>query len=691
MRYLILFLSIGFLISSAGAESNVVTVVDSLELRELEVEALFQSKINFPLVEIDRSEIKQLMVVSPADILSRKSGLSLVKDGAWATSVNIRGLNESKLLLLYNGDRAMSGTDLAGTAALIEPELLGTIEVIKGAASVLYGSGALGGVVNCISYRPEFSSIRSVGTEINAGFQSVNNMFSTSAKTEITDEDWFLFASGSYRNAGNTNTPEGEIANSQFNDASWNFAGGKKLGDNQKFLVNYDHFHAWNVGLPGGSVFPATALAVYKSFERNHLNGEYEINSISRTLKALKIKGFTQEITRDVENKVSASKIILPSSKNVSSGIKVLADLYFNDYNTMTVGTEFWMRDAETARLNISMSSDTFHIGEQPVPSARMYDAGLFGNYKLVIDPRYWNLGLGMRLDWIYTQNDKTVKEVFKYEFTNGEMVELTPNSQQLFASGVHQDISYAAHADLEFRPAKNQSFILSLANAYRVASLEERFKYIDLAGTLSVGNPDLKPEKSASSNLSYKYTLSNFVLSVDVFANYIYDLIAEELLTRSVNGVLQNYFKLNNIDQALIAGAEMEMRWKMNDFLFNTNVSYASAKDLSTGDVLFNTPPLQGFMDINYQLPANWSLLADAKWAYEVRNLEEGIEPSKYMVFGCYARSPYLEFGAVKLNVLAGVSNLLNKNYKEYFSSYRGINQMEAGRSFNLKVNVEL
>ena len=181
-----------------------------------------------------------------------------------------------------------------------------------------------------------------------------------------------------------------------------------------------------------------------------------------------------------------------------------------------------------------------------------MLNLGVFAQHKWVLDPKYWTINTGVRFDLIRTENDTAFKEVFKYQYVNGVKSELSPNKTVLFEDRITNELAYSAHVDVVFRPADHHKLIFSLANAYRVASMEERFKYIDQAGILRVGNPDLKSEKGFFSNLSYGYTQKRLVVKTDLFANYLFDLITEKLGTYSgVSGPPVQAWVNTNVDQA--------------------------------------------------------------------------------------------------------------------------------------------
>jgi len=108
-----------------------------------------------PVVVIDRNEIEQSFALDVADLLRFHAGLEIARNGGpgQLTSVFIRGAESDHSLVLIDGVKVNPGT--AGGAALqnISPQLVERIEVVKGPRSSLYGSEAIGGVINIITRR----------------------------------------------------------------------------------------------------------------------------------------------------------------------------------------------------------------------------------------------------------------------------------------------------------------------------------------------------------------------------------------------------------------------------------------------------------------------------------------------------------------------------------------------------------
>jgi hemoglobin/transferrin/lactoferrin receptor protein len=691
MKYLIFTL---FLLLTVEAFPNsLYEINDSTlqkEIQEITVLGKLSKSLSLPLVSVNSERLQSSSFFTPADALQHETGISLSRDGIWATSVNVRGLSEQRLLFLVDGDRIQTATDISAALSTVDMTSLNKIEVIKGASSVLYGSGAMGGIVNFVSERPAYSStFRSTG-KIGTEFNTANSLWANSANVQFTTKQWYLALTGSYRTAQNIETPQGKLLNSQFNDASWGLKGGILYTPNQELLVNYQHVGGWNIGLPGGSAFPATASVRYKTVDRNQLSAEYIISKVSWNLREIRLKAYSQNFSRDVENTLNPTTVVLPSSLNKTYGAKVTTDWRFTDYHTVILGAEAWERNSETSRLKIITPSDTAYsvLGEQPTPNAKMLDVGAFAHYSWKIVPRKLILNAGLRLDYIQTANDSAFNPLFKYTVIKGvKKLDTALVPTLLFESNVNEEISYAAHLDLLYYLTQHQVLAFSMSNSYRAASIEERFKYIDLGTSLHVGNPTLKPEHGTFANLSYKFSNQKIHLKFDVFGNYLFDLITE----KSGNFLNRPAFIYTNVDKALFLGAELELNYLVTKGLsLYSNVSYTQAKDVVTKTYIPQIPPMSGLMSVNYQFANKMKAILSAKWA--ARQAE--VAPTEtstngHVIFNFNAQSAKIELIKSYFQLFAGIDNMLNTAYYNHLTTVRmgGKMYQEPGRNVYLKV----
>jgi outer membrane receptor for ferrienterochelin and colicin len=303
------------------------------------------------------------------------------------------------------------------------------------------------------------------------------------------------------------------------------------------------------------------------------------------------------------------------------------------------------------------------------------------------VDPKYWTINTGLRLDFIRTANDTAFREISKYKYVNGVRTEMPANKTVLFQKGTKNELAYSAHIDVAFKPAERHKLIFSVANAYRVASIEERFKYIDQLGMPLVGNPNLKPEKGLFSNLSYAYTGKRLLFNTDVFANYLFDLITEkEGLYSGIPAWIST-----NVDRALYLGGEFDLKWLISHELeFETHASYVYAVDAKTKEHLPFIPALHGIVKLHYHFHDKIGAYAEMDWEYESEEEHgENQEAHRHAIFNAGFHTTPRKMGLIQVQFMGGIHNIMDLAYEEHLSSLRGINRLEPGRNVFLKAKV--
>ncbi len=104
-------------------------------------------------IVIDRAEIERAQAGDIADILRYHAGLEVARSGGpgQQASLFIRGSNSNHALVLIDGVRVNNGSTGGAALPSINPEMIERIEVVEGPRSALYGSEAIGGVINIIT------------------------------------------------------------------------------------------------------------------------------------------------------------------------------------------------------------------------------------------------------------------------------------------------------------------------------------------------------------------------------------------------------------------------------------------------------------------------------------------------------------------------------------------------------------
>ncbi len=663
----------------------------------------------YSVSSIDKKEIQMSPSFTVSDLLKNEPGIFLQRDGIWATEVNIRGLSRANIVTLIDGNRIETSTDISARLSMFDLNDVERIEVIKGAASSLYGSGAIGGIINIVSKSGSYNSQLSLTGNYSGGFNSVNNFFSNGINLSASGNEWIAKISGSYRKADNTKTPTGELYNSQFEDNSLNALFQVKPFENQEIKFNYQRFKATDVGIPGAApLFTNNAKVTYPEELRRLISVEYKINNLSNSLVKLSAKYFHQFISRDVENipgtipvtngqppkRVSVLKIS-PSADHNFDGFQTQADFSFTRHYFIA-GFDFWKRNYSGIRtkeqkieilnpLDSSVVSTNYKtIFEKPLPDANFNSAGIYVHDEIkLVD--YLNLTLGSRYDFIWLNNSETKNPL--YEVNNG-IINNNPDGQKIiWNSETAKNKSYTFNLGLVYSFSNQSNISFNTARSFRSPSLEERYQYIDLGNLIRVGDPNLKPEQGYFFDLGFRFFPNDLKITASIFLNTLNDLVSE------VPGIYdgRNVLIKVNIGKALLYGFEYSVNFKMIDRLsiYNT-LSYVRGKNQKDNLDLPQIPPLNSLIGIKY-FALDWlsadfsSILFDAQKKVALGELRT----PGYAYFNFQFDFSNIKIDNIRAGFSLGIENILDKSYRDHLSSNRGLIVSEPGRNFFMRINI--
>lgn len=115
-----------------------------------------------PVIVIDRQQIDRSPATDIADLLRLQAGLDIGRSGGpgQATSLFLRGTNSDHTLVMIDGVKINPGTNGGAALMHILPDQIERIEIVKGPRSTLYGSEAIGGVINIITRQADKDQYR---------------------------------------------------------------------------------------------------------------------------------------------------------------------------------------------------------------------------------------------------------------------------------------------------------------------------------------------------------------------------------------------------------------------------------------------------------------------------------------------------------------------------------------------------
>ncbi|MGA9294876.1 MAG: TonB-dependent receptor, partial [Ignavibacteriaceae bacterium] len=560
-----------------------------------------------------KKTIEETNAVTAPDLLSSLPGVSLQRDGIWATSVNIRGMGSSSQVILIDGDRIETATDLDASLSLIDLNDIERIEVIKGSVSSLYGTGALGGVVNFITKAPSFSNQLSTGGSVSSYYNSVNNGYSHNINFDLKRNFWYFRVNGTLRKAENTKTPSGILNNSQYSDNNVSALLELLPLENQSLKVEYQKYKGNNIGIPGGfPIFPDNALVKYSNIERNLFSAKYEIKNISNLLRNVSIKYYNQNIYRNVENipylvqhprplQNVYVESITPSARHYTNGIQLQTDFTPSSDHLLIAGIDAWQRKLDSRRernLKIEMldslgsviNTNYQIIGERPLPEASFTSIGMFLQDDINLNKKI-KLSIGGRIDRINVSNSEISNPV--YVILNGIRND-SPSNQVLYWSSYNAHISWSGNAGFIYSLNAQTDITFNFARSFRSPSLEERYQYIDLGNLVKLGDPNLKPEKGYFFDIGLRIWGKTFLMKWNVYLNLLNDLVTQ------IPGTYENRPALleTNIGKARLYGSDFSLQYNYNSWsTVYFNASYVMGKDILNDLYLPQIPPINGVL----------------------------------------------------------------------------------------------
>jgi hemoglobin/transferrin/lactoferrin receptor protein len=676
-----------------------------------------------PMAVVGAGNFLKLSSQTLSNVLGAEPGISMGRDGAWSTTISIRGLSENRLVTLIDGHRVETATDLTASFSMLDVNDIERVEVIKGAQSSLYGTGAMGGIVNIITKEGHFAAKPYVSGNATLGYGGVNNLLTEHAGVNTGAKKWTLRLSGTHTAADDLRTPEGTIPNSQFTLNNVTAKAGLKPWENHVFRVQYQNNWSTDVGIPGGSAFPGPATATYTEISRHLFSASYEITAISRLLSSVKANYFTQYIQRDVEmipNTVTETKIpagtqrvtpelVVPIGNHLTHGGQFQTTWTPGDKNTLIAGVDIWSRTMRTDRTKYIKNEvinpagnivKTINLvrGETPIPKSSFSSGGIFVQDEARLFNDRLTLITGGRVDGIVVENKEGTD--IDYLIIDGVRNDTPPNQRITFPAGKNNTLSWSANAGLLYKATKETDLTLNLARSFRAPSLEELFKYIDLGNYVSLGDPELKPENGASADVGIRIWKPRFNLQVNGFVNRIGNLVVETpgefiytINTGPLEGTQDTLPALiyDNVSKALLYGADFGMQYNVwPNVVVVASGSYVRGKDPGSETDLPRIPPLNGRVGLRYTLPKYGSAELTMVSAARQEKIAAGEKATGgFTRFDLALSSARIHLGETRLQLFAGVDNLTGQSYTNHLATNRGGISVEPGRNIYLRLNL--
>jgi len=535
IKNLILILITLFYINNTRAQDSLLTQ----ELNEVIITAtrtLRQlSSLPMPAQIISSKDIKSSNSLRLNDILNEQTGLITVPDFGGGEGIQVQGLDSQYTLILIDGVPLVGRS--AGTLDITRIAVgnIKQIEIVKGASSSLYGSEALGGVINIITERPKNGFKGDVNYRIGSFNTTDFNNNINFKKNKLSIQTFFnRYRSNGYdlntTDALNTVEPFSNYTlNSKFtydfNEATHLLVAGKYFSQNQEYVAS------------------------------SSLAGESDVNEWNTHLKLRhrysdKWSSYfefyaTRYKAKDFLNNLDGNRFSTSFFNQLLVRPEMRATFTLNDNNSFIGGIGF---NHETLNRTDFTESPEFN------------SPYVYLQYDGHITPKL-NLIVGARLDSHNKyQSQFSPKVAARYELSDYLAIKgsvgygfKAPDFRQLYFDFTNATVGYTV---LGYN-----------AVVTAIPKLNEQGQIANIIVPISEFNNELNPENSISINFGVDLNLpSGLKFSVNLFRNNIDDLIDTRVIANKTNG--QNIFSYYNVNKVYTQGLEFNTSWKITQNL---------------------------------------------------------------------------------------------------------------------------
>lgn len=651
-------------------------------------------------------------------LLSDIPGVNNLGTGSQAGKPVIRGLSGERVKILSNG--LATDTQAYGTRhnPTIEPFLADKVEVIRGAQGVLYGSEAMGGVVNVISPAIPYGE-QSPKTEAVSGFASNNGEVLLGVKGGVAADNFGIVGGISQRTAENITTPKhttntgakpsgaasnlpllsGDLPYTNFENRAGNIGAGYR-GDWGKVEVRASRFESQQNFL--GTV-AANANSPYLAQPTGQLltNDEYQLSSVINLAAGWTLKPQYMHTRYQRQAITGGTYSQLSSMKNLPNYLDLLVQR-----DELKLGLQHPNIGLFKGELGIEyLDKQQDLLAGKLAPNASETGQALYwfeeaksGN---------WTWHLGARHDW---RHMKAPLDGNSY-FVNTGIFNATNNDKSLEHSSGSVGMIYA------LTPQWNLA--ANVGTAFRAPSIFERYAGGIHGGVqaFQLGNPDLKAETSLNTDLSLRFMGDNTSLNATVYQNwinnYIYLMNTGRYRNANTGAVVAAnspgaLLEMSNAQtDAMIRGLEVAGSWDATKQL-----TFESGLELIEGEDTKNNRALSLMPANNLRLKAHYRLGQLGNWQENRLTLGARFVDRKSAVFPWEPFSQYdnLSTGTAstdaytlwdlgytthyhldkqqQLTLLFNVDNLLDTAYYDFLDTYKGY-AMSMGRNVRMTAKV--
>ncbi len=520
-----------------------------------------------PVAVVDAQALRERAAVNAADPFRGLPGLDVTGVGMTQVRPGIRGQRGQRILLLEDGMRLNNSRrqqSFGEIPGIVDVSSLERIEVVKGPASVLYGTDAVGGVVNLITQRPVEEGLHG-----RAGYRfgSEGDQHRANAALMGRFGAWSFRAAGAFRDGGDYMAPAGSfgritlgsetrVFDTGTQDHSFDGYLGYDLSSRTHVYVKMERFRADTSGF--GYVDPTDYAPqvpfiqiLYPEQRFDKLTAGYRAADLGLPFAdRVDLVGYVQDNERRLNNNV-----VVPIGPNAQVDART-----FNYTDMRTMGFRAEAAKLLGSRVLLTYGMDLFRDRSENTDSSVTTVTG-FGpprvttaNTPLVPNATYLSTGGFLQGDIQLTERLSTILGG-RYQYVRLATAE-TEGVTDALTRETHETAVGAAN--LLYRLTRDVTLVGAVGRAFRAPNLVESFfdGLTPEGAAYQVPNPALVPETSLNFDLGARYRGRHLSLEAFWFRNEIRNGIRIAATGDSLNG-LPTFWNVN-VDRLRFTGVEL-------------------------------------------------------------------------------------------------------------------------------------